>query len=192
VRSTAGWMAGLAVGLGLVLGACGGSPDNAAEPKKDSSPRPSASASAKASASSSSTTEAKGAEVAAAEEKAAKEFVQKFLAAHNQAMADGDFSAVTAMSDDACGNCQMSATYYSQLYEDGGKVVGGTFTKPRFEVSAKGDGSVVVKVKSSVSAYEIVSAAGSSKKFPAKSSDSTFTLTKAAGGTWRVKEWTHL
>ncbi|MEQ4204973.1 DUF6318 family protein [Actinopolymorpha sp. B9G3] len=189
MRSTAGWMAGLAVGLGLALGACGGSPGSTDEPKKDTKARPSASASPSVSASPSSA--AKGADVAADDEAAAKRFVQTFLAAHDQAMADGDFSAVTAMSADECGNCQMSATYYSQLYEEGGKVEGGTFTKPTFNVSGRDDDSVVVEVKSTVSAYEIVSAAGSSKKFPAKPNASTFTLKKDADGTWHVAGWTY-
>jgi hypothetical protein len=187
MRSTARWVVGLAVGLGLALGACGGSPDDAEDTAaKDSKPRPSASASAKTSASPSS-----AANVAADDEAAAKKVVQRFLAAHDKAMADGDFSAVTAMSTDECANCRMSATYYAKLYEDGGKVEGGAFTEPRFKVSAKDDGSVVVEVASTVSAYEIVGADGSSKDFPAKRNDSTFTLTKDVDGSWRVVAWTY-
>ncbi|MGH3489914.1 MAG: DUF6318 family protein [Actinopolymorphaceae bacterium] len=189
MRSTAGWIAGLAGGLAMALGACGGTPDDPEGATKDARPRPSASASATASESPSPA--AKGAEVAADDEAAAKKFVQRFLSAHDKAMTDGDFSAVTAMSADECGNCQMSATFYSKLYEDGGKVEGGTFTDPKYQVTGKDDGSVVVEVTSTVSAYEIVSADGSTKEFPAKDNDSTFTLTKSADGSWHIASWTY-
>lgn len=187
MRSTAGWIAGLAGGLVLALGACGGAPDEApGNTAKDSKPRPSTSASASTSASPSSS----GKE-AADDEAEAKEFVERFLSAHDKAMTDGDFSVVTAMSDDECGNCQMSATFYSKLYEDGGKVEGGTFTDPKYEVKGKDNGSVVVEVTSTVSAYEIVGADGSTKEFPAKDNDSTFTLKKNADGSWHIASWTY-
>jgi hypothetical protein len=177
--------AGLVLGLGIALGGC--SPDETTErPPKHAvaQPTPTPTATPEKTVTKDASRKPRGNDSASA-----TAFVKRFLAAHNDALATGDFSEVTAMSSDGCQGCQMAASYYSKLYDDGGRVEGGAFTKPTFEVEPQSDGTTIVKVTSTVSAYTIVTADGTEQKFPSKRDVSTFTLTKGSDGEWQVASW---
>lgn len=114
-----------------------------------------------------------------------EQFVQEYLDAQNAATKDGDFSRVEPFIEN-CQVCAESRAYIEGAYDDGGRVEGGLFTKPKIDASAERDGRVTVTVVSTISAYKTIDGSGTEvESGPAE--DQTYQYSVAEkDGEWKL------
>ena len=119
----------------------------------------------------------------------AKSFVQTFIKTIDQASVTGKFDAIKKLYTDACTGCRSNVRTLERVYDDGGRIEGGSYTNPRLTVGDSSGGTVLIAVDSTIAAYKIFNAAGKVvQNEPAKADVSTFFVRKDSNG-WRVVAW---
>ncbi len=190
--------------LALTLTACGGSPEPPPldEPISTASasplPTPTASPSAPADESTPAATPTAGKKQTAgsgaldeATKREAIGFVSGLLKALDEGGQTGNFTESLAMFDESCTTCKAGIAYAQSIYAQKHKLVGGRYTDPRYTVGGGTADDVTIQVKSKVSAYKIVDAAGKTvQDEPASDVILNLRIKKSSNG-WHVVEWSN-